>query len=401
MIATSTDKAVYKAFAKPEDKGAFGNAMLMLLSSETKEAFSRLHSVCGVSKSQEIPLRLLEHLINAKLRISVEYLLIKYREFTQAFGIDDILRVATSAKCLNAWIGSGDAGKEKTRRLERLFRDSPPGANRPILAAWFFETSVPSKLGEGVGVFLEEDFPGDFIPQQDLLKVALSRDKDGAFMGALVSAIAGKQAAWERFSPRLMGNAELLSEFLQAFPKSAEKIRVDPIIKFTRLLFQGAAGATGPAQRLWCARLLALAAAAMEQPPHPSINALLTELDGISVLLAQNDLPGTCNDNRTTLRFGGCQRENTGAGVTSDGAQLIALTLDQFERGENPVLALQATAFNLGMRGLAKVDSVLPFDPRLHEDISGGALSGDKISIISCGWTLEERLISRAKVKLV
>ena len=56
MITTSTDKAVFKAFAKPEDKAAFGHAVPVLSGNETKPAFLRLHSLSEVSKSAEIPL---------------------------------------------------------------------------------------------------------------------------------------------------------------------------------------------------------------------------------------------------------------------------------------------------------------------------------------------------------
>lgn len=85
--------------------------------------------------------------------------------------------------------------------------------------------------------------------------------------------------------------------------------------------------------------------------------------------------------------------------ITVRGAQLIANAMVRARQGLSAEALLEALALNVGMEEIGKVGEKIRYDYRIHEDIEGGMLKGDKGTIINVGWRLGEVVIKRAETK--
>ena len=85
--------------------------------------------------------------------------------------------------------------------------------------------------------------------------------------------------------------------------------------------------------------------------------------------------------------------------VSPQGAMQIALGLRAAQTDADALDALWSAAFNLGIREIGKVGTVVQFDPILHEDIRGGLLRGDDARVVRCGWEFGEDVLLRSQVE--
>lgn len=90
-----------------------------------------------------------------------------------------------------------------------------------------------------------------------------------------------------------------------------------------------------------------------------------------------------------------------GGQVSELAAMEIALVLRQIDREGNTDVrtALWSAAFNLGIREIGSGGLSVRFDPRLHEDLCGGLLPGDRAVVIWPGWATEDSVLLRAAVE--
>lgn len=85
--------------------------------------------------------------------------------------------------------------------------------------------------------------------------------------------------------------------------------------------------------------------------------------------------------------------------VTIDGARQLAIAMDKAQQGFDAKEILAVAARNLGLLPIGKKGEKVRFSPIRHQDIEGGMLPGDPGQIEEGGWSHQDDVIVRAKVK--
>jgi hypothetical protein len=85
--------------------------------------------------------------------------------------------------------------------------------------------------------------------------------------------------------------------------------------------------------------------------------------------------------------------------ITIDGARQIALAMDKAQQGFDAKDILAVAARNLGLTPIGKTGEKVSFSPTRHQDIEGGMLPGDPAQVEEGGWSYQDDVIVRAKVK--
>jgi hypothetical protein len=400
MPTDSSDSAALKALTKPDDQKLLAKARATIKPPEVDHAFQVLHRFYAARATSAFPIDGLEVLAKYRMAGTVEFVFSKHAAELRSLTIDELLRVAASAKCISAWIGkSEDSGGREAALLAR-FNDDPLKALSSALSMWFFETVPPKLLRRGLDVFLREPETRPYTPIDVLLLCALTRDQDGDFLGALVSACGPNPDTRGRVVNQIKYNDELVELFVAGAPKAVRAFDADSIVTFIQPIFEELQAAKVPdRKRWWCSKLLSLAAGFALLPPCEVSIAVLKELDRLS-LLAEEKLPaGDVDLDQCGIRYHGVRRISVHLAVTHEAAKLIALTLAKIRNGDDPKLSLEATALNLGMQRIASPGTVLEYNPKFHEDVIGGVSPGALTAVQEGGWQYEGKLIQRAQVK--
>ncbi len=66
----------------------------------------------------------------------------------------------------------------------------------------------------------------------------------------------------------------------------------------------------------------------------------------------------------------------------------IATHVQNMEHGSDPRQCLECLAFNVGMRDIETVGDIVSYDPFRHEDMVGGYLRGDNVTVVTSGWLI-------------
>ena len=90
---------------------------------------------------------------------------------------------------------------------------------------------------------------------------------------------------------------------------------------------------------------------------------------------------------------------DAGLHITIDGARELALAMDKAQQGFDAKEILAVAARNLGLVPFGKKGETVHFAPIRHQDIEGGILPGDRAGLREGGWSYEDSIIVRAKVK--
>lgn len=132
-----------------------------------------------------------------------------------------------------------------------------------------------------------------------------------------------------------------------------------------------------------------------DEPTPDSADSIIKALDHL-VTAAESD---DAKENTWTIHpLKTDQLVGVDAKIDLDAARILKIAFEQTDRGANAIDILEAMAFNLGLRPIGEPDSMVTYDPRLHEDPKGGLHPGDTVKVMRKGWTLNDSPIVRAKV---
>jgi hypothetical protein len=85
--------------------------------------------------------------------------------------------------------------------------------------------------------------------------------------------------------------------------------------------------------------------------------------------------------------------------VNLQGARHIALAFEKIDQGFPPKEILSVTARHLGLTPIGRCDEIGSYDPLKHDDVEGGLVPGDSVSIFEPGLAFNNEAVLRAKVK--
>ena len=87
--------------------------------------------------------------------------------------------------------------------------------------------------------------------------------------------------------------------------------------------------------------------------------------------------------------------------VTQQGARHVARAFEEAGQGFAAKDILTVLARNLGLVAVGKKDDAVIYNPIQHEDVVGGLLPGQSVLIEEAGWSINQEIVARAKVKRI
>ena len=400
MPQDTSDSAALKALSKPDDQKLLSKARTAIKTEEVSKAFQALHGFYASKRADTPPVDCLETLVKFRMTGVAEFVFLKSALELRSLTINELLRVGASAKCISAWIGKGEDSAARETALVARFKESPLESLSSALAMWFFEYAPPKQFPEGLDIFLLSSNTRPYISKDKLLLCAMTRDRDGDFLGALVCPCGRNQETRDRVTNEIKYNDDLVELFVARLPKTIQAVDSDSITVFINSVFAEMLVAKMPdRKRWWSAKLLSLAAGFALLPPCEVSIAVLRELDRLSLLAEEPLSTGDVDVDRCGIRYHGVRRTSVQPDLSHKAADRIALTLAKINNGDDPQLSLEATALNLGMRHIAAPEMIVEYNPELHEDVAGGLPPGASVIVLSGGWRYGQQTIERAKVK--
>jgi hypothetical protein len=86
--------------------------------------------------------------------------------------------------------------------------------------------------------------------------------------------------------------------------------------------------------------------------------------------------------------------------ITYQGAKMLAIAVENANRGFPAKEILSCLCFNLGLiRFGNQIDKQIVYNPIEHEDIEGGILPGEPVVVLEPGWMYKTDVLIRAKVR--
>jgi hypothetical protein len=402
MTTNPSDKAILKAFKNVKDKAAFTACMSKLRTEPVQNAFRLLHDMLGTGGDADVPVEQMEALLKGRMLDATEFVFGKMEPKIAALDLDSVLRIAPTPRCLQLWIGVGRHGPGGGDRLavviERFIK-SPVSAMDSVLAHWFIAHAPAPLLPESAALFIAKAEACNSTSVEDLLGQALKRDKDGKFTTRLLMESSQQKEAWERNLRLVRGENVLFDDFVLALAFAKKGMPLDILQRTIAELFGNVKVSRAILGRELSRRFVALAETMLSTPIDEHSHIALSEIDRLSAEIESTFCDDDMDRSICGIRYLGRQRERGNARINLEGAKLMAIAISKADESPNPTALFEATAFNLGMRPIEHEATNVTFDPTRHEDVVGGALRGDAVTVIQSGWTLDDALIQRAKVK--
>jgi hypothetical protein len=85
--------------------------------------------------------------------------------------------------------------------------------------------------------------------------------------------------------------------------------------------------------------------------------------------------------------------------INMQGARYVALAFEKADQGFPAKDILAVTARYLGLLPIGKSGETLRYEPLQHEDVDGGLLPGESVTVLESGWSFNGEAVMRAKVK--
>lgn len=342
----------------------------------------------------------LKNLVGAGLVSSAEWLFLKHQERLTAFTLEEILPASPSVKALDAWLDRRPDQSKDLAEMRRLVSEAPSLALQSVVAHWFFEKAAAKEFVQGVEALLLKLETKPFVPQSSLLDVALRRDKEGAFGVQLLEGAQKTEGALGRLLGSIGSDLKALETFTASLAKIVDSLAPDIVKQILPLLFQDLDTSDGPTRRRLSGQMLKLAEGLMAKKRSPNVHSFLLALDHLTATLERQSDFIRYGEDMCGVRYFAAPRQTNNAKISHEGAELVALAIEKLHLGDDPLLVLEATAFNLGLRSFGELGTKTSYDPLLHEDIVGGIKPGTEVQFTRKGWKRDHRVIARAKVNL-
>ncbi len=284
-------------------------------------------------------------------------------------------------------------------------------ANRPpqewldtAVGDWLFQHAKIRRLESAFISALRVDkrSPGLKEPEE-LLQSAAQRDKKGLFLFAAINNV-GDSASLARFASTILGKPKIAKTYLSVIrsPKGRKQMR-DSLPKLLHALVSSSLADQRRSQlfrktaSLFMIGIISdiMLTHAADKPMPGSAMSIIKALDDLET--AANSEEAKSN----TWIVHTLEKPKTGSAdskIDLNAARILKIAFEETERGANALEVLEATAFNLGLRQIGEPNSIVAYDPHVHEDITGGLHPGDSVKVLRKGWSLDNAPIIRAKV---
>src|SRR6266540_3149639 len=238
---------------------------------------------------------------------------------------------------------------------------------------------------------------------EELLQSAAQRDKKGLFLFAAKNNVRDS-ASLARFASTILGKPKIAKTYLSVIrsPKGRKQMR-DSLPKLLHALVSSSLADQRRSQlfrktaSLFMIGIISdiMLTHAADKPMPGSAMSIIKALDDLET--AANSEEAKSN----TWIVHTLEKPKTGSAdskIDLNAARILKIAFEETERGANALEVLEATAFNLGLRQIGEPNSIVAYDPHVHEDITGGLHPGDSVKVLRKGWSLDNAPIIRAKV---
>lgn len=339
-------------------------------------------------------------LLCAGYTVSVSILLQNDPTTLFSLQIPDLPLIAASESILTRWIELRAKKDSKTggaiaEEMIRIALDDPAKALDTALAIWCCRNIDPNQLRKLSPVVAADQARSS---KQWLLDVVLLRDKSGDFVTSWIREDHNRlNLTAERF--RL--NPKLLKLAMDSAKEWLMHSHADSLVALYTDVFREFPASREKARAEQTGRLLTLAGTLVPiADNHHAAAALLQELQSLSLRVWRSAIDSS--DRHRTWAFiqsgNRTLSESENSVLSPDQAKTLCLAIMRARKGKDALLELESAAINLGGVRFGSEGEADVFDATQHNDVNGGLLPGDPVTIARPGIRFGDNRIVKADV---
>ncbi len=325
--------------------------------------------------------------------------LLEYDQSFKHLELADLPLIACTEDTIGRWIEARSSESSDARSLAKelidLCLEEPEKALGSALARWTCRNIDLKSLRRLIPVVAAD---GQQQPGKDLLGIVLLRDKGGDFITRWLKEYGRTEATAERIkaSPRLIRHV------LNSSEKWFQHPNADLLTPIYMELIGDLPSSTGKPRAELSGRLLSLAGSLVPiAERHPAATNLLQQLQtlGLNTWMASSE----SKDRHRTWAFiqAGNQalssdEEDT---LSPKQAKHLGVAVLRARKGKDPLAELESAYVNLGGERYGCEGETVTYDATIHNDMDGGLLPGDPVTIIRSGIRCGDSGIVKADVR--
>jgi hypothetical protein len=346
-------------------------------------------------------LELLRNLLERSLTESAAVVFLARIEPLGRLSLEQVLPVVPNAMCLDKWI---KAAKFSPHELQAHLLDQPNKTYATAGANWLIKRPKPELAMPVIELFLaRQPRPGYLESWDEVLRVALKKDKLGELLVSLVRFHLQDDDGIASLIEIIRSNRTLFKIIVDRLPMILARKESDiSIVEFVSLLFDVSPLLEGNERKLVIAAMARLGAdILMSDRATPNSEAVLAFISK-AMRQIRNLTKGEAARSDIWVLEKVNDEEKPADGklcVSLQGARYIALAFEKADQGFPVKDILTITARYLGLSPINKKGDTVLYDPLQHEDIEGGLVPGELVTILESGWAFNEEAVMRAKVK--
>ena len=340
------------------------------------------------------------YLLSAGLPATVSTLLQDDSSTLSTLEIADLPLIASAESTLTRWIDlkTGKdlaAGTALASEVISIALKDPAEAIRTSLGTWCCKSIDSNQLKKLSPLVAADQAQGN---RHWLLDTVLLRDKSADF---LISWIREDLNRLDPTAERFRLNPKLLKLAMDSAQEWLMHSHADSLVAFYTEIFREFPASREKARAVQSGRLLTLAGCLLPiADSHPAAASLLQELQSLSLRVWKSSIEST--DRHRTWAF--IQSGNLtlsgseSAGLTPDQAKMLCLAIMRARKGKDALIELESATVNLGGVRFGSEGEPAIFDATLHNDLNGGLLPGDPVTIVRPGILLDDNRLVKADV---
>jgi hypothetical protein len=324
----------------------------------------------------------------------------RWKDFYRELPIQEIKTEAPDAKALEVW--RKGRGMRVEEMEEKLLSD-PLSTYETSGADWILLRAKPERSLPILRLFLRRLPRPKFLPQwAAVIGERLRLDKRGLLLGCAISAASENAGDLKALAEVVRLDRSLLLMVAGLLPRIASHRNAGTgVVEFAREILSSVIESQGSDREFLTAVLVQLGSGMLIERQSGQTKACLEFVQQMARQLRNL----TSEENlrsKTWVLENLCGEELPRDGalhITIDGARQLAIAMDKAQQGFDAKEILAVAARNLGLVPIGKKGEKVSFSPVRHQDVEGGMLPGDAAQIEEGGWSYQDDVIVRAKVK--
>ncbi len=317
--------------------------------------------------------------------------------------LEQILAAATDLKNFSRWVKTS---KIPPKEIERQLLAQSERIYSTVGLDWLVLNSKLENLEPLLELLLSKQSRPETLPAwHEVLRAKLKKDKRGKLLGTFLSH-QWQAENWIANVCRLIHEDQtLLKEAVDVLPSIfCKKEKAIFAVDFVNGLFEPLAFAEGEDREFFTAELARLGTGIL-------IAGRRTQISNDVLAVIQKHTRQLCNltkgqdsKSRTWVLENLNEEEKIADGkiaITQNGARHLARALEEANQGFSAKEILTVLARNFGLVAIGKSGDTVIYNPLQHEDMAGGLLPGQPVSIEESGWSINQEIVARAKVKKI